>query len=85
MKDIVINEDNKSILDLVKYVDSKITYLRKNKTLSKDIINNLSILPNSSVGDWMNKHYMFNIEPDDIDEEEIKDKLLEIISLLNIL
>jgi hypothetical protein len=83
MKGTNLNEDNKSILDLVNYIDFKIVDLRKNKTLPKDVINSLSTLYNVSVGGWMSKHYLFNVEPDNIEEEKIKDKLLEIISTLN--
>jgi hypothetical protein len=53
MKDITINEDNKSNLY------------------------------NNTVGDWMSKNYLFNVEPISNEEEEIKNKLLEIITFLN--
>jgi len=83
MKDITINEDNKSILDLINYIDSKIVTLRKNNKFSKNSLNSLSNLYNNTVGDWMSKNYLFNVEPSSSEEEEIKNKLLEIITFLN--
>jgi hypothetical protein len=83
MKDITINEDNKSILDLINYIDSKIVTLRKENKFSKNSINSLSNLYNIAVGDWMNKNYLFDVEPSFSEEEEIKNKLLEIITFLN--
>jgi hypothetical protein len=83
MKDITINEDNKSILDLVNYIDSKIVTLRKNNKFSENSLNSLSNLYNNIVGDWMSKNYLFNVEPSSSEEEEIKNKLLEIITFLN--
>ena len=83
MKDITINEDNKSILDLINYIDSKIVTLRKENKFSENSLNSLSNLYNNTVGDWMSKNYLFNVEPSSSEEEEIKNKLLEIITLLN--
>jgi hypothetical protein len=78
-----MNEDNKSILDLINYVDSKIKTLRKDNKFSKNSLNSLSNLYNVAVGDWMSKNYLFDIEPSPSEEEEIKNKLLEIIAFLN--
>jgi hypothetical protein len=83
MKDITINEDNKSILDLINYIDSKIITLRKENKFSENSLNSLSNLYNNTVGDWMSKNYLFNVEPSSSEEEEIKNKLLEIITFLN--
>jgi hypothetical protein len=83
MKDITINEDNKSILDLINYIDSKIVTLRKENKFSENSLNSLSNLYNNTVGDWMSKNYLFNVEPSSSEEEEIKNKLLEIITFLN--
>ena len=83
MKAIMINEDNRSILDLVNYIDSKIVVLRKNNKFSKNTVDSLSNLYNLVVGEWMGKNYLFDIEPSSSEEEEIKNKLLEIITLLN--
>ena len=80
---MIMNEDNKSILDLINYVDSKIKTLRKDNKFSKNSLNSLSNLYNVAVGDWMSKNYLFNIEPSPSEEEEIKNKLLEIIAFLN--
>lgn len=83
MKDITINEDNKSILDLINYIDSKIVTLRKNNKFFENSLNSLSNLYNNTVGNWMSKNYLFNVEPSSSEEEEIKNKLLEIITFLN--
>ncbi len=83
MKDITINEDNKSILDLINYIDSKIVILRKENKFSENSLNSLSNLYNNTVGGWMSKNYLFNVEPSSSEEEEIKNKLLEIITFLN--
>lgn len=72
MKDITINEDNKSILDLINYIDSKIVTLRKENKFSENSLNSLSNLYNNTVGDWMSKNYLFNVEPSSSEEEEIK-------------
>jgi hypothetical protein len=81
----MLNEDNKSILDLVNYIDSKIVILRKDNKFSKNIIDSLSNLYNLTVGEWMSRNYISNIEPSSSEEEEIVNKLLEIIDFLNTL
>ena len=80
---MMLNEDNKSILDLVNYIDSKIVALRKDNKFSKNIMDSLSNLYNLTVGEWMSKNYISNIEPSSSEEEEIVNKLLEIIDFLN--
>ena len=80
---MMLNEDNKSILDLINYIDSKIVVLRKDNKFSKNIVNELSSLYNNIVGEWMNINYINDIEPDIREENEIMDKLLEIITFLN--
>lgn len=80
---MMLNEDNKSILDLINYIDSKIVILRKDNKFSKNIVNELSSLYNNIVGEWMNINYINDIEPDIREENEIMDKLLEIITFLN--
>ena len=80
---MMLNEDNKSILDLINYIDSKIVILRKDNKFSKNIVNELSSLYNNIVGEWMNINYINDIEPDIKEENEIMDKLLEIITFLN--
>ena len=79
----MLNEDNKSILDLINYIDSKIVILRKDNKFSKNIVNELSSLYNNIVGEWMNINYINDIEPDIREENKIMDKLLEIITFLN--
>ena len=83
MKNITINEDNKSVLDLINYINSKIIELRNNKNLSQNVKDELSSLYNNVVDNWMNKNYMFDIEPTVDEEEEIINNLLEIINFLN--
>lgn len=79
----MLNEDNKSILDLINYIDSKIVVLRKDSKFSKNVVNELSSLYNNVVGEWMSSNYLNNIEPDVKEENKIMDKLLEIITFLN--
>jgi hypothetical protein len=79
----MLNENNKSILDLINYIDSKIVILRKDNKFSKNIVNELSSLYNNIVGEWMNINYINDIEPDIREENEIMNKLLEIITFLN--
>lgn len=83
MKAVILNEDNKSILDLVNYIDSKIISFRKDNKFGKNTIDSLSNLYNTVVGTWISKNYMFDVEPSHNEEEEIKNKLLEIITFLN--
>lgn len=85
MKAMMLNEDNKSILDLVNYIDSKITSLRTSGKFSKNeaIIKSLSNLYNKAVGEWMNKNYILDIEPNSKEEEIIVNQLLELIDFLN--
>ena len=80
---MILNEDNKSILNLVNYIDSKIVILRKDNKFSKNIVNELSSLYNNIVGEWMNINYINDIEPDIREENEMMNKLLEIITFLN--
>jgi hypothetical protein len=80
---MILNEDNKSILDLVNYIDSKIIILRKGNKFLKNSLNSLSNLYDVAVGGWISKNYLFDIEPSSSEEEEIKNKLLEIITFLN--
>lgn len=82
---MMLNEDNKSILDLVNYIDSKIIALRKDNKFSKNTIDSLSNLYNLTVGEWMSKNYISDVEPSPNEEEEITSKLLEIINFLNTL
>jgi hypothetical protein len=83
MKDITLNENNESILNLVNYIDSKIISLRKENQLPDMVISDLNDLYNSVVAEWMGKNYIFDIEPDIKEEEIIINKLLEIIDFLN--
>ena len=85
MKDTMLNlqEDNKSILNLIQYVDSKIVEFRTNNKLSLNAINDLQKLYTSVVDLWMTSNYIPDIEPDPRWEKEIQDTLMEVILYLN--
>lgn len=85
MKGMMFNlqEDNKSILDLIQYVNSKIVEFRTNNKLSPKVINDLQRLYTSVVDLWMTSNYLPDIEPDSRWENEIQDTLFEVISYLN--
>jgi hypothetical protein len=85
MKDLMLNiqEDNKSILNLINYVDSKIVELRTNKKLSSSTTDNLKKLYTSVVDLWITSNYITDIEPDPRWETEIQNTLFDIISYLN--
>ena len=76
-------EDNKSIEDLIGYIDSKIISLRKNKTLKETSLIQLHTLYQNIIGDWMKENYLMGIESNIKEEKEITDNLLEFISYLN--
>jgi hypothetical protein len=80
---MILNEDNKSILDLLNYVDSKIIELRKNKNLDEEILSSLSKIYLETIEDWMSRNYLISIEPNKREEEEIVNNLLELIDILN--
>jgi hypothetical protein len=80
---MILNEDNKSILDLLNYVDSKILELRKNKNLDKEILSSLSKIYLETIEDWMSRNYLISVEPNKREEEEIVNNLLELIDILN--
>jgi hypothetical protein len=80
---MILNEDNKSILDLLNYVDSKILELRKNKNLDKEILSSLSKIYLETIEDWMSRNYLTSVEPNKREEEEIVNNLLELIDILN--
>lgn len=85
MKDMIFNlqEDNKSILDLIQYVDSKIVEYRTNNKLSPKAMNDLQKLYTSVVDLWMTSNYIPDVESDPRWEKEIQDTLIEVISYLN--
>ncbi len=85
MKNQILNlqEDNKSILDLINYVDSKIVEFRTNGELSPRVMDDLKKLYESVVTLWMTSNYLTDIEPDPRWENEIQDTLYDIISYLN--
>jgi hypothetical protein len=68
---MILNEDNKSILDLLNYVDSKIIELRKNKNLDEEILFSLSKIYLETIEDWMSRNYLISVEPNKREEEEI--------------
>lgn len=85
MKGIIYNlqEDNKSILYLIQYVDSKIVEVRNNTKLSQQAINDLQELYINTVNLWMESNYLPDIEPDPRWENEIQDVLFDVISYLD--
>jgi hypothetical protein len=80
---MILNENNKSILDLLNYVDSKIIELRKNKNLDEEILSSLSKIYLETIEDWMSRNYLISVEPNKREEEEIINNLLELIDILN--
>ena len=78
-----LQEDNKSILDLIQYVDSKIVEFRNNNKLSPKVLEDLQKLYDGSVGEWISYNYIPDIEPDIRWEEEIQSKLFDIINYIN--
>jgi hypothetical protein len=50
---INIQEDNKSILDLIQYVDTKIIGIIKQKKLSQAALQDLQNLYEGAINDWM--------------------------------
>jgi len=80
---MILNEDNKSILDLLNYIDSKILELRKNKNLDKEIVLSLSKIYLETIDSWMSQNYLISVEPNKREEEEIVNSLLELIDILN--
>jgi len=82
---ININEDNKSILDLIQYIDVKIVNIIKQKNLSPAVLQDLQKLYDGAVNDWMDHNYIPNVEPDPRWENEIQDKLMDILNFINTL
>jgi hypothetical protein len=80
---MILSEDNKSILDLINYIDSKIIELRKNKNLDNDILSKLSKIYTETIGDWMYQNYLNSIEPNSKEEEIIINNLLNLINIIN--
>ena len=76
-------EDNQSVLDLIRYVDSKIVELRNKKGLDPEVIEKLNEVYSDVVDPWMENNYLKDVEPDMRWEEEIQDKLLKLISFIN--
>jgi hypothetical protein len=80
---MILSEDNKSILDLINYIDSKIIELRKNKNLDNDILSKLSKIYTETIGDWMYQNYLNSVEPNSKEEEIIINNLLNLINIIN--
>jgi hypothetical protein len=80
---INIQEDNKSILDLIQYVDIKIVGIIKQKKLSQAALQDLQNLYEGAINDWMEHNYLPDIEPDPRWEQEIQDNLMDILNYLN--
>jgi hypothetical protein len=80
---MILSEDNKSILDLINYIDSKIIELRKNKNLDNDILSKLSKIYTETIGNWMYQNYLNSVEPNSKEEEIIINNLLNLINIIN--
>jgi hypothetical protein len=78
-------EDNKSILDLVNHVNSKIVDLRKSGKLDPEVAEYISKIYQDTVDVWMENNYLNNIEPTHRWENEIIDILIQLIGYLNLL
>ena len=78
-----LNEDNQSVEDLVKYIESKILQLKKENKLDDDSVKEIEKVYNNWVNPWMSNYYMSNIEPKSNRETQIINNLLELISYLN--
>jgi hypothetical protein len=76
-------EDNQSVLDLIRYVDSKVVELRNKKGLDPEVMAKLSEVYGDVVDPWMENNYLKDVEPDIRWEEEIQDKLFTLISYIN--
>ena len=75
-------EDNKSIDDLIRYINLKIVALRDSKNIPIDLLKELSIKYKSIVIPWSEEYELDNVEPDRKSEEQIKNDLLEIVIFL---
>lgn len=78
-------EDNKSILDLVNHVNSKIVDLRKSGKLDPEVAEYISKIYQDTVDVWMENNYLDDIEPASRWENEIVDTLIQLIGYLNLL
>jgi hypothetical protein len=76
-------EDNQSVLDLIRYVDSKVVELRNKKGLDPEVMAKLSEVYEDVVDPWMENNYLKDVEPDIRWEEEIQNKLFTLISYIN--
>ncbi len=82
---INIQEDNKSILDLIQYVDAKIVEIIKQKKLSPIALQSLQKLYEGAINDWMEHNYLHDVELDPRWESEIQDNLMDILNYINLL
>jgi hypothetical protein len=78
-----LNEDNKSIEELINYINSKMVELRKNKKLNPKILTDFQMLYMEIVDPWMTEYNLTRQEPKLKIEQQINDDLLELISYLN--
>lgn len=78
-----LNEDNKSIEELVSYINSKMVELRKDKDLNPRILTDFQMLYIEIVDPWMTEYNLTRIEPKTKIEQQINNDLLELISYLN--
>lgn len=79
----LLNEDNKSIEQLMDYIDSKIVKLRTSKEIKSNIIKDIQDLYSLTIEPWLKENYLLDIEPSSKLEEQINNNLLELINYLN--
>lgn len=77
-----LNEDNKSINKLIKYIDSKIIKL-KNENIGLNILEEIQQLYIDVINPWMVDNYLLQIEPNSKEEEQLTNALLELIQYIN--
>lgn len=78
----MITESNKDIELLVLYLDQKVIELRSKYPKSKTLIKTIRFY-NEVVIPWMETFPMSNQEVDRQEDEELKNKILDLINFLN--
>ena len=76
-------ENNKSIQELIEYIDKKIKLLKTNKTLDPEVLKALHELYVSIIDEWYKHNVIMAVEPDSELENTIQNNLLELITYIN--
>jgi hypothetical protein len=79
----ILNEDNKSIEELIYYIENKIKELKDKNQLEIKDLKKLHNLYLNIINKWELKNHLLNVEINKKDEDIITNKLLEFISYLN--